>query len=61
MCSPTCCLGKWKLVDVELDTGTKLDGMEWHRGPPVRSSLVARTSAVTTAGGWSMAMAGGVS
>jgi epoxyqueuosine reductase QueG len=28
MCSSICCLGKWMLVDAELDIGVELDAMK---------------------------------
>jgi hypothetical protein len=26
----TCCLAKWRLIDMELNAGTKLEATEWH-------------------------------
>jgi hypothetical protein len=28
-----CCLGEWRLIDAELDTGAELDAVEWHAAP----------------------------
>ena len=32
MCSSAYCLGKWRLVDTELNAGAELDATEWRGG-----------------------------
>jgi uncharacterized protein YdaU (DUF1376 family) len=40
-----CCLGEWRLVDAELDTGVELDAAEWH------AALVEKVAPVEKATG----------